>query len=566
MIVERKILKEKIINIYIGWDSRESIAADVCRYSILKNSSIKVNVIYLKQDELREQGVYWRSADELGSTEFTFTRFLVPYLNNYQGLAVFVDCDFLYINDIAELIYQIDPTKAVSVVKHDYTPSEGVKMDGQRQLPYPRKNWSSMIVWNCEHEDNKTVDLDFVNSSTGQQLHRFSWIKDKDIGKLNPEWNWLGGWYQECRDGMPKAIHYTEGGPWFEEYKNCEYADLWNQYKDEYMDYTNDRHAYDFNSLALPEDVKTHFHSLLYAKTDPLQLTYDYDLQASLDFFTKVKAQCVGLIDDNIANNIRGKYVTTDAILEDFLVGAKGRIGAGKEVMELPLEVPAVIRGIVKKKLIHKCHDLGRDYYYIDTGYFGNDKKKHYHRITKNSMQYLGKLDPNCNDDRFKRTGVSLTKFRGGTNILVCPPSQKALSYWGVDLEKWLEETIATIKENTDRPIVIREKQSRRERTNNNTIEMALAEDVHCMVTYNSIAAVESLIYGKPVFTVGPNAAHHLSNKDLSKIDDPYIPTLDEVYNLCCNLAYQQFTVKEMRNGTAWDMINSWNERFGSKD
>jgi len=561
-IAERKTLKEKTLNIYIGWDSREPIAADVCRYSIIKNSSIKVNVIYLNQEELREQGLYWRSPDDLGSTEFTFTRFLVPYLNNYEGLAVFVDCDFLYVEDIAKLIQQIDTSKAVSVVQHDYTPPEGVKMDGQKQLPYPRKNWSSMIVWNCSHKANKKVNTNFVNTATGQELHRFTWLKNSDIGNVSPEWNWLVGWYREYRDGLPSAIHYTEGGPWFNEYKDCEYADIWNHYKDQYLEYIDDRDAFDFNILALPEEVKIHFKNLLLAKTDPKKMQYEYDLKDSLNFFTEANAKCVGILDNDIEDDNGGKDLSKDAILEDFLVGANGRIGAGKEVMDLPLEVPAAIRGIVKKKLIHKCHEIGRDYYYIDTGYFGNDKKKHYHRITKNAMQYLGELDTNCPDDRFKRTGVALTKFRGGQNILLCPPSQKALSYWGVDLEEWLESTVTTIKQYTDRPIVIREKQSRRERTNVNTIGMALADDVHCMVTYNSIAAVESLIHGKPVFTVGPNAAHHLSNKDLSKIEDPYIPTLDEVHNLCCNLAYQQFTVKEMRDGTAWEMINSWEERF----
>src|SRR5210317_1036472 len=127
-------------NIYVGWDSREPIAADVLKYSIQEYTSVPVNIIYLQQDKLREQGLYWRDVDPLASTEFTFTRFLVPYLNNYEGYALFVDCDFLAIADLAELFERADKRKAVQVVKHNYTPPEGYKMDGQRQLPYPRKN------------------------------------------------------------------------------------------------------------------------------------------------------------------------------------------------------------------------------------------------------------------------------------------------------------------------------------------------------------------------------------------------------------------------------------------
>ena len=171
-------------------------------------------------------------------------------------------------------------------------------------------------------------------------------------------------------------------------------------------------------------------------------------------------------------------------------------------------------------------------------------------------MQYLGKLDPDCPSDRFVQTGVGLKKFRGGQNVLICPPSQKAMSYWGLDLEQWLKITVDDIKKYTDRPIVIREKQPRRVRTEIDTIEMALDQDVHCLVTFNSIAAVEGLMNGKPVFTMGPNAAEPLANTDLSNIDSPRIPTLDEVHNLCCNLAYQQFTLREMRDGTAWQMLN----------
>jgi hypothetical protein len=294
---------------------------------------------------------------------------------------------------------------------------------------------------------------------------------------------------------------------------------------------------------------------LLLGEIDPNQLVYPHQASTALDYFNCIKIpKCMGLLDCD--PDQEEEYLKEDPILDNFLIGAEGQVGSGKRIRNLPVEVPAVIRGIVKKKLIHECIETGRDYYYIDSGYFGNDKRKHYHRVTKNNMQYIGEIDPDCPRDRFVLTGVGLKKFRGGRNILICPPSEKAMSYWGLDLQQWLNKTVKIIATNTDRPIAIREKQPRRVRTNVETIEMALNQDVHCLVTFNSIAAVEALMHGKPVFTMGPNAAQPLSNTDLSQIDSPRIPTMDEVHNLCCNLAYQQFTLREMRDGTAWRMLN----------
>lgn len=213
--------------VYIGWDSREPIAADVCEYSLRHTTEETINVKMLKQHELRKKKIYTRGEDKLGSTEFTFTRFLVPYLNEYKGWAVFCDCDFLWLEDIDRLFAQRDDKYAVMVAKHDYTPKEGVKMDGKAQLPYPRKNWSSMILWNCAHPSNQQLIPELVNNETGQFLHRFQWLKDSEIGEVSHEWNWLVNWYHEPQDGKPKVLHYTEGGPWFKNYYDCEYANLW---------------------------------------------------------------------------------------------------------------------------------------------------------------------------------------------------------------------------------------------------------------------------------------------------------------------------------------------------
>jgi lipopolysaccharide biosynthesis glycosyltransferase len=218
-------------NIYIGWDSREDIAFQVCEHSIRRRaiSEYDATVIPLKQQELRDRKLYWRDVDKLSSTEFTITRFLVPYLNDYNGWAVFGDCDMVWRVNPSDLFKLRNESKAIMVVKHEYNVEEGTKMDGQMQLPYPRKNWSSMILWNCGHPKNRILDLETVNTATPRFLHRFEWLDDDDIGELPHAYNWLVGWYDVEHDGDPKIIHYTEGGPWFEQTRNCEFDHIWKQ-------------------------------------------------------------------------------------------------------------------------------------------------------------------------------------------------------------------------------------------------------------------------------------------------------------------------------------------------
>jgi lipopolysaccharide biosynthesis glycosyltransferase len=218
-------------NVYIGYDTREDIAYQVSKYSILsKSQNIKVNP--LKLNELKDKKIYWREEDKLGSTEFTFSRFLVPELNEFEGWALFCDCDILFLEDINNLFNLTDEKYAVMCVQHDYKPKEGIKMDGKAQTLYPRKNWSSLVLWNCSHPSNKLVNKELINSpeTTGKYLHRFSWLNDEEVGSLPHHWNWLAGWYKEPEDGSPKAIHYTEGGPWFENYRHCEYHQTWKDH------------------------------------------------------------------------------------------------------------------------------------------------------------------------------------------------------------------------------------------------------------------------------------------------------------------------------------------------
>jgi len=215
------------LKVFVGWDPRENIAWEVCRHSILSRTDPKqVSVTPLIQADLRAQGLYTRDIDIKAATEFSLTRFLTPSLAGHDGYAIFVDCDFLFLTDIRGVLDQIDPSKAVSVVKHDYQPTDTHKMDGCVQYAYPRKNWSSLIVFNCAHPGVRALTPTVVNTAEPAYLHRFSWLNDSEIGELDKGWNYLEGWYPAQYDKL-NAIHYTLGGPWFEHKRDCDFADLW---------------------------------------------------------------------------------------------------------------------------------------------------------------------------------------------------------------------------------------------------------------------------------------------------------------------------------------------------
>ena len=221
---------------FIGYDSKEDIAYRVCKQSLLKKSSIEINVIALKLYELITKKIYKRNVDPLASTEFTYSRFLVPSLMNYNGWAVFCDCDFLFFHDVAELFKGLSNDKAVYCVKHDYTPKERHKMDGQQQTIYPRKNWSSFIIFNCAHSSNRKLSIDLVNNESGSYLHQFQWLQDNEIGSLDERWNWLEGWTSNYNNQDPYAVHFTRGGPWFDEWKDVEFALEWCKERDLYLE------------------------------------------------------------------------------------------------------------------------------------------------------------------------------------------------------------------------------------------------------------------------------------------------------------------------------------------
>lgn len=185
---------------------------------------------------MKHRGLYIRNNDNLSSTEFTFTRFLIPELMNYEGWALFIDCDTILTTDIKELFDQTNDEYAIMCVKHDYTPELKMKMDGMMQTSYPRKNWSSVMLINCSHPSNKKLTSKLVNDqkTSGKYLHRFGWLDDNEIGSLDHTWNYLVEVYDDIE--IPKLVHYTNGGPWFEKYRFCKLSGLW---KNELYDMMN---------------------------------------------------------------------------------------------------------------------------------------------------------------------------------------------------------------------------------------------------------------------------------------------------------------------------------------
>jgi lipopolysaccharide biosynthesis glycosyltransferase len=217
------------LNILIGWDSREKEAYEVCVKSLIHHASRELNIQPIVRSVLMDAGEYFREQPEAGSVEFTYTRFLTPYLSDYKGWSLFIDCDFLYTKDVAELFDMADDKYALMCVKHDYVPKNASKMDGQKQVLYPRKNWSSCVLWNCGHPANRILDPAVASTETGAYLHRFQFLTDDLIGELPLEWNWLEGEYDKP-ETPPAAIHFTNGGPWFDNWQNVDYADMWRNY------------------------------------------------------------------------------------------------------------------------------------------------------------------------------------------------------------------------------------------------------------------------------------------------------------------------------------------------
>ena len=564
-------MSEDKLKIFVGWDSREDIAFRACKQSIIETASVDVEVIPLKQKRLRDAELYWREKDKLASTEFTFTRFLIPELMEFKGWALFIDCDFIALDDVKKLFDCADDKYAVMCAQHDYTPKPGMKMDGKQQTLYPRKNWSSMVLWNCGHPSNQRLTKEAVNNPEidGKYLHRFSWLNDEEVGELSHEWNWLVGWYTEPQDGKPKFLHYTEGGPWFPEYYNCEYASEYYKYERKYLikeeqnataKYMAERRApNEINNLTMPEGMQESLKAFVCANIDPTGKYYGYTEDRTMKIiqnkFQEGKTNKVAAIFNDDLNYNKKDYVY-DEYLEAFILGCGGKLSEWS--LEKNTDTPLVIRGVGKasRSAVKHCWSVGRDFYAIDTGYFGNSKSKSkgWHRVTKNNLQNYGPIIERPTD---RLLGWKYKKFRPGKKILICPPSDKVMKFFDQPSpQEWTDKVVAELKQYTDRPIEIRLKPNRTQRILNDSIEDALDKDVHCLITYNSIAALEALNFGKPAIALGPNCATMVCNKSLAEVENLYIPDKDEMTALMAHLSYCQFTRGELMSGFAWDIVN----------
>ena len=218
------------MNVYVGYDPREEEAYETCVLSIKMQSTAEVQKLYSK-----DIPCYSRNLGEPQSTDFTFTRFLVPHLSDFQGYSLFCDCDFLFLADPLELMKYVTKDKAVYVVKHPrYIPNSQKKMDDIQQNVYWRKNWSSLMLFDNSHPALRKLSPEYINEGycTGLELHQFNWLPDDLIGELPLDWNCLDEYYYLEN---PKAIHYTDGGPWFENRQNTPYASLWRRFHAEVL-------------------------------------------------------------------------------------------------------------------------------------------------------------------------------------------------------------------------------------------------------------------------------------------------------------------------------------------
>ena len=245
----------------------------------------------------------------------------------------------------------------------------------------------------------------------------------------------------------------------------------------------------------------------------------------------------------------------TDEYINMFALGAHLSI---QEYNEPFGKEDILIRSMGKRKLIKWCWENNHTFYYMDSGYIGNYKSKSnpqgwklWHRIVKNDVQHSKIIDRP--DDRWKRLNYPIEKRKQGEHVLLVTPSEKPCKFYGIDKDTWVKDTVAEIKKHTDRPVVIRDKAPRQQR-----ITRTIFEDLnncHALVTYQSIAAVESVLYGVPAFTLAPTAADPVCDKNLSLIEQPTQQEEDKIYKWACHLAYGQFHIDELKNGTAYRLL-----------
>tara|TARA_Y100001937_G_scaffold92448_1_gene125181 strand:- start:2207 stop:2878 length:672 start_codon:yes stop_codon:yes gene_type:complete len=211
-----------MIRVFIGYDEGEKIAFHVLAESIRRQSSEPISIVPLDLNTIRNHFIRDKQSNQ--STEFAFSRFMVPYLSNYEGWSIFMDCDMLLRTDINDLWKLRDDDYSVMCVKHEYEPKQNVKFRGAKNEKFPKKNWSSMMLMN--NAKCKLLTPEYVRTATGLELHQFKWLEsEREIGTIPKTWNWLVGEYDY--NPLANNVHFTLGGPYFKEYTTCDYATEW---------------------------------------------------------------------------------------------------------------------------------------------------------------------------------------------------------------------------------------------------------------------------------------------------------------------------------------------------
>lgn len=216
----------KTLNIFIGYDPKESVVYHTCVQSILENTKCLVSIIPLHLEMLNN----YKETHTDGSNCFIYSRFLIPYLTGYRGNALFIDGDMIVREDLQNLFNLFDPNFAVQVVKHDYKTKFPIKYLGSKNEDYPKKNWSSVILYNCKHPKNKILTPSFIENTKGSFLHRFSWLNNYEIGEIPKKWNYLVKEYPHSNNSS--LLHYTVGAPCFHDYRDGVEAKIWDNYYD----------------------------------------------------------------------------------------------------------------------------------------------------------------------------------------------------------------------------------------------------------------------------------------------------------------------------------------------
>ena len=252
-----------------------------------------------------------------------------------------------------------------------------------------------------------------------------------------------------------------------------------------------------------------------------------------------------------------------DEYINRFAKGSQGRVTNTDDFVYESRHDPIVLRGILKHKIMHRCWQDGRRFYYMDTGYFGNTPGpgnphgwKLWHRIVPDDLQHPDiQTRP---DDRWRRMNIQLQPRRHGDRIIVAAPDEKPCRFYGIDRAAWLRDTVTTLQRITKRPIEVRERAaSRDQRVHHAPLSQQLISNTHAVVTFNSAAAIESILHGVPAFVMAPtHAAAPVANRDLEQIDDPYWPDQDKLHAWVSSLAYGQFHVSELDNGKAYRILN----------